>query len=677
VPESSSHRKRDHQGPFPFVSCGVPLKSSDLQKNRCPISVWRSCTSQADKNRNDPRVPARFRFLLGWCSRRSLALYFADLDFRWSAPEQFNRGKLTPKADCFSFAVCFFELMTLGQLPFDKLSNTEVVQVIVEGAEQVASHLITTDTPPGLRPILRRCWEVNPKLRPTFEEIVSELGPLLPPREHPSISTSESHSIGSASLNNSTASSPLENSHNFYSSFELTPLSRIDDDEPTESIAEYETKKVSESERVELRTRMDVVRRYVPNVVLDRIAKSVKCAGDDEIALSILGGRTEAVRYANAVILVVDISGFSTLAETVGGRSDVEDGAEIVADLINTLFEMFVTVIGRHGGDVLKIAGDALIVAFHVYPNGNPPRTVAEDCAAAFRCALEIIESVKSGVASEGDEQFHSDLATLDVHASVATGDIYCAAVGGVENSYEFFATGDAFAQLAVDIAERGQVIISERCLSAAGGETTCEVERVDDGLWLLRSSKAEIPPPVPPVDLPVVPTAQSAVEMYFPQALRPALNAGSLKTDALRSEMRAVSTVFILLQSNVGVSDLLVTIQVISELVRSLQGLLFASGGLLRQFLVDDKGCTVIIANYGAPVAHADDAARAVEFAMSALDQVQDLWSNGELTAFAGVTTGRAFCGLVGSPLRHEVRVFIPPDFLCLLFFVNPFRFS
>ena len=76
--------------------------------------------------------------------------------------------------------------------------------------------------------------------------------------------------------------------------------------------------------------------------------------------------------------------------------------------------------------------------------------------------------------------------------------------------------------------------------------------------------------------------------------------------------------------------------------------------GGFLRQFLVDDKGCVMIVA-FGVPTfSYNDNAARALECACSLLQVLQ----SHDGRAYVGVTTGRTYCGLIGTDQRHEYAI-------------------
>jgi class 3 adenylate cyclase len=83
----------------------------------------------------------------------------------------------------------------------------------------------------------------------------------------------------------------------------------------------------------------------------------------------------------------------------------------------------------------------------------------------------------------------------------------------------------------------------------------------------------------------------------------------------------------------------------------------IYGNGGQMRQFIVDDKG-TVCIATFGLRGAvTVDNAASSIEAANQIINGLPTIG----LSASIGVTTGKAYCGLVGSPMRHEYAVMGP----------------
>ena len=67
--------------------------------------------------------------------------------------------------------------------------------------------------------------------------------------------------------------------------------------------------------------------------------------------------------------LFADISGFTALTERLAQQGPA--GAETLTHLLNTYFDQLIDLITDSGGDVVKFAGDALIVTFPAQPDGG------------------------------------------------------------------------------------------------------------------------------------------------------------------------------------------------------------------------------------------------------------------------------------------------------------------
>lgn len=81
------------------------------------------------------------------------------------------------------------------------------------------------------------------------------------------------------------------------------------------------------------------------------------------------------------------------------------------------------------------------------------------------------------------------------------------------------------------------------------------------------------------------------------------------------------------------------------------MQEVIFRFEGMVRQFLVDDKG-TVLIAVFGVPpYKHIDDPIRAVKTAL----EISEILERRNMQYSIGITTGNVFCGSVGSEIRQE----------------------
>lgn len=95
----------------------------------------------------------------------------------WMAPEVLRNEPSDEKSDVYSFGVILWELCTLQQ-PWGGMNPMQVV-----GAVGFQSRRL--DIPDNLDPVIadliQRCWQTDPRLRPTFAEIMAALKPLQKP----------------------------------------------------------------------------------------------------------------------------------------------------------------------------------------------------------------------------------------------------------------------------------------------------------------------------------------------------------------------------------------------------------------------------------------------------------------------------------------------------------------
>ncbi|EEF29894.1 map3k delta-1 protein kinase, putative [Ricinus communis] len=95
----------------------------------------------------------------------------------WMAPEVLRNEPSDEKCDVYSYGVILWELCTMRQ-PWGGMNPMQVVGAV--GFQQRRLD-IPDDLDPAIADIIRRCWQTDPKLRPTFAEIMAALKPLQKP----------------------------------------------------------------------------------------------------------------------------------------------------------------------------------------------------------------------------------------------------------------------------------------------------------------------------------------------------------------------------------------------------------------------------------------------------------------------------------------------------------------
>nr|KYP67463.1 Serine/threonine-protein kinase CTR1 [Cajanus cajan] len=95
----------------------------------------------------------------------------------WMAPEVLRNELSDEKCDVFSYGVILWELCTLRQ-PWGGMNPMQVVGAVGFQHRRLD---IPDDVDPAIADIIRQCWQTDPKLRPTFAEIMAALKPLQKP----------------------------------------------------------------------------------------------------------------------------------------------------------------------------------------------------------------------------------------------------------------------------------------------------------------------------------------------------------------------------------------------------------------------------------------------------------------------------------------------------------------
>ena len=333
----------------------------------------------------------------------------------------------------------------------------------------------------------------------------------------------------------------------------------------------------------------------------------------------------------HAAMLLVDLAGFTRLTEDFARRGQA--GAEELSGALNRYFGRMIDIITSHGGDIVEFAGDAAL-ALWLAPGAelmSEVTHVATGAGLRVQRELDRFEPVP-GVA-------------LRSRAAIGAGRVHVLEVGGVSGRWSLLVVGEALDQLrAIDRSTKpGAMIVSDRAWELVGDR--CGGVRVDP----LAVEILDVAPVSSPTPLPSAPrldaSALDALERLLPRSVTEALP-GQHEWGA---EFRTVTTCFVSLSALrcTGPDDL----GAVHEAVLAIQESVLANDGYVYQLLADEKG-TTLVASFGLPpLAHGDDAARAVQSAL----EIHRRLGEQSLAAGIGITTGRVFSGVFGTASRKN----------------------
>uniref|UniRef100_A0A803SMP8 Inactive tyrosine-protein kinase 7 n=1 Tax=Anolis carolinensis TaxID=28377 RepID=A0A803SMP8_ANOCA len=95
------------------------------------------------------------------------------IPLRWMPPEAALEDEFSTKSDVWSFGVVMWEIFTLGEMPYSKLADEEVLAGLQSGKMKLPH---PEGCPSKLYKLMQRCWSASPKDRPSFSEIANMLG---------------------------------------------------------------------------------------------------------------------------------------------------------------------------------------------------------------------------------------------------------------------------------------------------------------------------------------------------------------------------------------------------------------------------------------------------------------------------------------------------------------------
>jgi len=329
-----------------------------------------------------------------------------------------------------------------------------------------------------------------------------------------------------------------------------------------------------------------------------------------------------------AAALFGDISGFTAFSEALAACGPA--GAEELTRHLNAYFTQLIELIHLHGGEVVKFAGDA---ALALWPATEATLTQAGGQAAT--CALAIQTALRDFATPTGQR--------LTLRIGVALGEINSVFLGGVYGRWETFLVGSPIVSVsqAEKLAAPGQVVLApELWARLADRATSAPVE--SGYVRLEHLTRPWAPQPLqPPV---LSPDLAAHLQSYLPGAIWARLTAGH---SGWLAELRRVTVIF----ANLPALNHTTPLERAQVIMRDLQTAVYRFEGSINKLNVDDKGVTLLAAFGLPPLTHEDDAARGAQAALA----IQTALRAHGVTSAVGVTTGRVFCGSVGSATRRE----------------------
>lgn len=321
-----------------------------------------------------------------------------------------------------------------------------------------------------------------------------------------------------------------------------------------------------------------------------------------------------------AYALFLDLSGFTAMTETLMQRGT--EGAEVLSNILNNIFEPLVDAVYNEGGFIPYFAGDAFSAIFPFDSNHID--------------ADKLIKLAQRFIQRFGGNQ-HSQEFVIKCKIGVAFGEVEWGIVGNENKNFYF--RGDAIDQSAYNQtkAEAQQIIFDDSIrLRLEEGVAFDTVKGEADNFYIVLSSFESTFVKSNFGESQIKSIDSHSASSFLPQSVIEFNQSG---------EFREIVTVFM---SFDGVSNH----QSLDAFATIVLDKLNSFSGYFKEIDFGDKG-GVMLAFFGAPVSYENNGQRALEFALSVIEEVK--LALPEVTLSIGVSTGLAYTGIIGGTLRAQ----------------------
>ncbi|XP_068808599.1 adenylate cyclase type 10-like, partial [Struthio camelus] len=319
------------------------------------------------------------------------------------------------------------------------------------------------------------------------------------------------------------------------------------------------------------------------------------------------------VQNFHGVLLFADVSGFTALTEKFSQSISKERGADEVAQTLNRYMGDILEELLAFGGDILKFAGDAVLVLWRA-----KHAQLRDTISLVLQCSQQIQEKYRIRETDVGLK--------LRLKIGISAGHMSLLTVGDKKQQH-FLILGQAVGEVwqAQNLANASDVILSASCWELCN-QNKIKTKRLK---------------------------GQSAVK-YVPASVLRKID--DRQPPDYLCELRPVTCLFVKLQfaADVNLTQICKAIQDSSVMMLEI---LRPHKGEINKISMFDKGCTFLCV-FGLPGEKLpDESVHALESAVQISKACSSRPRKIEAVS-VGVTSGTVFCGVVGHRVRHEYTV-------------------
>ena len=334
--------------------------------------------------------------------------------------------------------------------------------------------------------------------------------------------------------------------------------------------------------------------------------------------------------------LFADISGFTTLTESLRESLGARRGAEELTRHLDAVYSTLIAEVENYGGSVIEFAGDAIMCWFDEKNDASSPSSRAVACAFALQQAMRAFSLIALP---------NGTTITLSLKVAVASGSARRFVVGDPSIHYMDALAGETVARTsaAEHLANKSEVLVDEATVNTLGESLTLQEWRTDEEtnerFAVVKEFKERIS---------AVPSSEPLADLN-PALLRTWIHPQVYEREqfgesSFLTEFRPCAVLFVRFTGidydTDGAQEQLDTV------ISQMQIIASRYDGTFLQLAIGDKGSYVYI-NFGALSKHEDDARRAVKAAL-------ELRERSTLQLQMGISQGVMRVGAYGGQTRR-----------------------
>ena len=369
-----------------------------------------------------------------------------------------------------------------------------------------------------------------------------------------------------------------------------------------------------------------------------------------------LAGGLELPEHTAGAALFADVSGFTPLTEALVESLGPQRGAEELSRWLNLIYDALIAEIEHYRGSVITFSGDGITCWF----DDESPKTEDLESATASGKSAADPASLRATACALAMQQAMQYFKKVDVPESgtVELAIKIAVAIGPVRR----FVVGDPKIQL-IDVmagktldrlvageqqALKGEVLLDEQTVAALQDQVDIRMWRDDEEIGARFAVVDKLNVVVAPNPWPTVAGGAVSDERIRPWLLPPVYHRLESGMGDFLTELRPAIALFMQFGGLDYDGDPQAQLK-LNSFVQTVQRVLARYDSYLLNLTIGDKG-SYIYASFGAPLAHEDDASRAISAAL----QLRDLKMEPITGVKIGVSQGRTRTGSYGGTNRR-----------------------